>query len=84
MFDEFVILSSEVYFSHEFDKREDWILQPTAAGGGTLVRMVLQNHTARTIKKVFDKFISDDEYGFTKTVVPVKLMRYGDDALVSR
>ena len=84
MFDKFVILSSEVYFSHEFDKREDWILQPTAAGGGTLVRMVLQNHTARTIKKVFDKFISDDEYGFTKTVVPVKLMRYGDDALVSR
>lgn len=84
MFDEFVILSGEVYFSHEFDKKEDWILQPGAAGGGTLVRMVLHNHTARTIKKVFDRFTSDDEYGFTKTIVPVKLMRYGDDNLVSR
>ena len=84
MFDEFVISSGEVYFSHQFDENEDWILQSTASGGGTLVRMVLHNHTARTTKKVFDKFTSDDNYGFTKTVVPVKLMRYGDDSLVSR
>ena len=84
MFDEFMISSGEVFFSHEFDEKEDWILQSSAAGGGTLVKMVLHNHTARTTKKVFDKFTSDDEYGFTKTVVPVKLMRYGDDKLVSR
>lgn len=84
MFDEFDILSGEVYFSHQFDKKEDWILQSSAAHGGTLVRMVLHNHTARTSKKVFDKFTSDDDYGFNKTVVPVKLMRYGDDNLVSR
>jgi STAS-like domain of unknown function (DUF4325) len=46
--------------------------------------MVLHNHTSRTTKKVFDKFTTGDDYGFTKTVVPVKLMRYGDDNLVSR
>lgn len=84
MFDEFVIVSGGVYFSHQFDEPEDWILQPSRATGGTLVRMVLHNHTARTTKKVFDKFSSDDDYGFTKTVVPVKLMRYGDDNLISR
>ena len=84
MFDEFIISSGEVYFSHQFDDKEDWILQSSSARGGTLVRMVLNNHTARTMKKVFDKFTSDDDYGFTKTVVPVKLMRYGDDNLVSR
>ncbi|MCE3000934.1 MAG: STAS-like domain-containing protein [Betaproteobacteria bacterium] len=84
IFDQFVISSGEVYFSHDFDEREDWILQASSASGGTLVRMVLHNHTARTLKKVFDKFTSDDDYGFTKTVVPVKLMRYGDDNLVSR
>lgn len=85
MFDEFDILSGEVYFSHEFEKREDWILQRgPSRGGGTLVTMKLHNHTARTMKKVFDKFTSDEDYGFTKTVVPVKLMRYGDDNLVSR
>ncbi len=84
MFDRFVIASGEVYFSHEFDEKEDWILQARSAGGGTLVRMFIHNHTARTLKKVFDKFTSDEDYGFTKTVVPVKLMRYGDDNLMSR
>lgn len=84
VFDRFVIASGEVYFSHEFDEKEDWILQASSASGGTLVRMTLHNHTARTLKKVFDKFASDADYGFTKTVVPVRLMRYGDDNLVSR
>jgi hypothetical protein len=84
MFDRFSIFSGEVFFSHEFDKSEDWILDSGTQNGGTLVRMVLHNHTARTAKKVFDKFTSDDDYGFTKTIVPVKLMTYGDDSLVSR
>ncbi len=84
MFDKFIISSGEVYFSHEFDEKEDWVLQASSASGGTLVCMSLHNHTARTTKKVFDKFTSDEDYGFTKTVVPVKLMRYGDDNLVSR
>jgi anti-sigma regulatory factor (Ser/Thr protein kinase) len=84
MFDEFDILSGGVYFSHEFDHREDWILQRTKESPGTIVHMRLHNHTSRTSRKVFDKFASPDDYGFTKTVVPVKLMRYGDDNLVSR
>ncbi|MCF8199159.1 MAG: DUF4325 domain-containing protein [Sulfuritalea sp.] len=84
MFDEFDILSGEVYFSHEFDKKEDWILQRSTPRGGTIVTMLLHNHTARTTKKVFDKFTSGEDYGFNKTVVPVKLVQYGDDNLVSR
>jgi hypothetical protein len=46
--------------------------------------MKLSNHTARTTRKVFEKFTSDDEFGFTKTVVPVKLAQYGEEMLVSR
>ena len=46
MFDEFDILSGEVYFSHEFDKKEDWILQRSTPRGGTIVTMLLHNHTA--------------------------------------
>lgn len=84
MFDEFDILSGDVYFSHQFGKKEDWILQRNMPQGGTLVRMVLHNHTARTMRKVFDKFTSAKDYGFSKTVVPVELMTYGDDNLVSR
>jgi len=84
MFDDFTILSGGVYFSHEFNQKEDWILQSSGGAIGTMVRMVLHNHTARTTKKVFDKFSAGEDYGFTKTVVPVKLTQYGDDNLVSR
>ena len=35
---------------------------------------------------LIDVFVStsDDDYGFTKTIVPVNLIRYGDELLVSR
>lgn len=84
MFDQFRILSGGVYFSHDFAAAEDWILEQKDASSGTLVVMQLDNHTSRTTKKIFDKFTTDDNYGFTKTVVPVKLTQYGDDNLVSR
>lgn len=83
MFDAFAILSGDVYFSHDFGAREDWILKSERVQG-TTVRMVLHNHTARTCKQVFDDYTTDDDYGFTRTVVPVNLMQYGDANLVSR
>jgi hypothetical protein len=36
------------------------------------------------MKSVFDSFSSDEDYGFTKTVVPVRLVQYGDEKLISR
>lgn len=84
MFDDFEILSGGVLFSHEFSEKKDWIMQPSSTTTGTRVTMSLNNHTARSARKVFDKFTTDDDYGFTKTVVPVLLTKYGDDNLVSR
>ena len=85
MFDDFTILSGEVIFSHKFEDVADWIVEREKYASGTAVFMTLSNHTSRTTKKVFDRFASEsDDYGFTKTVVPVRLARYGDDNLVSR
>lgn len=85
MFDDFTILSGEVIFSHEYEDSEDWIMEREKYSSGTAVFMTLSNHTSRTTKRVFDKFTADDDdYGFTKTVVPVRLTKYGDDNLVSR
>jgi len=84
MFDGFDILSGGTYFTHKFGEKEDWILERDKYSSGTSVWMKLNNHTSRTTKKVFDKFTSDDDFGFTKTVVPVRLAQYGDDKLVSR
>lgn len=84
MFDEFAILSGSVYFSHEFNKAEDWIFERDGFQSGTTVFMKLNNNTSRTSKQVFDTFSSGDDYAFTKTVVPVRLAQYGDERLVSR
>src|SRR3990170_5538715 len=84
MFDGFRILSGNVFFSHTHAEDEDWILENQKFQTGTGVFMKLKNNTVRTAKKIFDEFTSGDEYGFTKTVVPVKLAQYGDEKLISR
>lgn len=83
MFDLFRISSEGAFFSHEFGDDEDWLLENPQAKG-TAVWMKLQNHTSRTTKKIFDQFAPGDEFGFSKTVVPVHLAQYGNDLLVSR
>jgi len=84
MFDEFIILSGEVFLSHKYEDDEDWILQNQKNHTGTIICMKLKNNTSRVTKEIFDKFTSGDSIGFTKTVVPVRLAQYGDEKLVSR
>ena len=85
MMDDFAILSGDVFFSHEHDEEEDWILERDRPDTGTSVFMDLANNSQRTDQEVFDRFASDEEdYGFTKTVVPVRLARHGAEKLVSR
>ena len=84
MFDTFYILSGEVFLSHNYGEEEDWILQTRENQNGTWISMKLKNNTSRTNKEIFDKFRSDDDFGFTKTVVPVRLAQYGNEKLISR
>jgi len=84
LLDSFEILSGGVFFRHEVEHDEEWILQRPEYKSGTSVRMKLDNHTERTCKAIFDQYSSGDDYGFTKTVVPVKLAREGDEKLISR
>jgi len=84
MFDSFDILSGGVFFSHQFGEPEDWISELDKHQNGTFVWMKLFNHTARTTKKIWDQYSSGDDFTFNKTVIPVKLAKYGDDNLISR
>jgi len=84
MFDEYAILSGGVYFSHEYNKPEDWIMERNNPKSGTTVFMKMSNNSAKKIKAVFNDFASGEDYGFDKTVVPVSLARYGNERLVSR
>lgn len=84
MFDSFDILSGGTFFTHSFGTEQDWLLERQEFQNGTSVWMKLNNHTSRTVKKIFDEYASGDDYGFTKTVVPVRLAQYGNDKLISR
>lgn len=78
------------------DEREPWLplqeAMETTLGimrdhsWKTAVLMKISLFSERTIKEVFDQYSDplDEDYGFTKTRVPVSLVRIGDENLVSR
>jgi len=85
MFDHFQILSGGVYYSHNIQDDEDWVLERDIPKEGTSVFMSIKNNSHRTTKEIFDKFSSKKEdYGFSKTVIPVKLLKHGLEQLISR
>lgn len=85
VFDRFVILSGNVHFSHDNESSLDWIVKYPSGVVGTAVVMEINNNAQQNITDIFDAFASEgDDYGFTQTVVPVKLAEHGDEKLVSR
>ena len=85
MFDEYAILSGEVFFSHQFEDEEARLMDRERPDTGTAVYLLLHNNTQRTAANVFGNHASKDgDYGFTRTEVPVRLLKYGAERLVSR
>lgn len=84
MFDSFTIISGS--FSLVCTKGKDWLFESVESiGSGTAVFMVISRNSARTTKEVFDKYVSDENnYGFSKTIIPVGLLQYEGESLVSR
>ena len=85
MFDGFSIRSGELLFSASVEA-DDWLVdtetgEPLAA---TLVEMRMRRDSKRTLQDVFDKYSGQPDFDFSRTRVPVKLARYGDELLVSR
>lgn len=86
-FDIFEIYSEGIEYTHQISRSEDWIGDVNAdLTPGTCVVMTLSNHAPQVLKDIFDRFTSseDEDYGFTKTMVPVRLAQYGEESLVSR
>jgi biotin operon repressor len=80
----FDILSGGVYFSHELGSDVDFMGDIDGSNGGTTIFLKVENHTSHSVKKTYDQYSVAGSYGFNKTVVPVKLAKYGNDQLVSR
>ena len=85
MMDSFDILSGGVYLAHVFGHEEDWIMERDQFQAGSTIFMKLSNHTSRTLEKIYNQYApAEGDFGFTKTVVPVRLARYGNEKVVSR
>jgi hypothetical protein len=84
LMDSFDILSGSVYFSHIMGNEEDWIVERPESQQGTAIFLKLNNHTSKTCKKIFDQYSDLEDFGFIKTVVPVRLAQYGNEKLISR
>ena len=84
MFDSFDILSGGVSFSHAEGDAHDWIHDDPQFRDGTTVWMRLPNQTTRTTKKIFDEYVSGEDYDFSRTVVPVVLAQHLGEPLLSR
>ncbi len=84
MFDRFSIRSGDLYFSHFEDA--DWLIETQEEDlQGTCIEMEIDPNSERTTKEIFDRFATEhDDYGFTRTHVPVRLAIYEDEKLVSR
>jgi|SRR5271157_1140009 len=82
MFDTFVISSGMYSF---VTQKADVLFEADENKIGTEVLMQISLKSDRTTESVFSKFVNDlDTYGFNKTIVPVQLVRYGNENIVSR
>lgn len=86
LFDQFAILSEQLYFSH-VSGEDDWLIEARdSTTKGTLVNMSIALDSERTTKEVFDRFadLESGDYEFSKTHVPMSLAKFGKDSLISR
>jgi len=79
LFDDFNIFSHGVSYSNDLEDMEAWLLEKVCSAKGTAVWMRLDNHTSRTLTGMLDRFTSRKEFGFNKTVIPVRLVENGSN-----
>jgi biotin operon repressor len=84
VFDNFMIVSGKWIFAHT-EADNDWLLEEQESlFQGTYVRLRINPASSRVLQEVFDKYAGSEDYGFSRTHIPVTLARYGDENLVSR
>lgn len=89
MFNEFSIASGTLIFNRTKVPPyppDDWIMEAERAPiQGTQVNMVISTNATHTTKEIFDNYRAEfDEFGFSKTIIPLKLMKYEGEQLISR
>ena len=81
--DAFDIQSGTLHFHHQ-KHGFDTLNENDAKAPGTLVRMRIDNDSAKTLVEVFDSFTDPEEYTFDRTIVPLRMAQHEGEKLVSR
>jgi anti-sigma regulatory factor (Ser/Thr protein kinase) len=85
IFDRFIILSGDLYFSH-LRPNNDWLIENRdETSVGTYINMLISPQSNIDLRDVFDTFTVDKQsLGFSRTHIPINLIQYGTDNLISR
>jgi len=87
MFDRFIIWSEDLFFARTY-KHGEWLVETDSKKefmAGTFINMEITENSERLVSEVFNRFASEyEDWGFTKTHVPLKLLRYEGEKLISR
>ncbi len=86
MFDTFFIHANGLSFSHHDGvSANEWLFDFDKAVNGTSVYMRIALASARNASDVFQQYMdAPEDFGFNKTIVPMRLAQFGDEQLVSR
>jgi len=87
MVDSFIIQSGRASLLHLPNHVFDFVLESgKGEEAGTIIIMKLENNTSRNINDVFNMFElpGDEDHGFVKTLIPVKLAQFDKEMMVSR
>lgn len=77
--DRFMILSDGLAFSGQTTDGSPYIDDADTESHGTTVIMEITREHSEPSSAVFDRFTqAPEDYGFSKTIVPVRLLEYGD------
>jgi hypothetical protein len=85
MFDEFTLCSGKLFF-WPVENGDDWLIEDKEGlPACTRIALKIATQATRTPKEVFDRYASgDQDYDFSRTSVPVKLLEVGEQNLISR
>jgi anti-sigma regulatory factor (Ser/Thr protein kinase) len=83
MFDQFYIISDHLSYAHIGE--DDFLLENKQDFvQGTIIKMQIDPKSERAMEQIFDAYTSEEDYSFSKTIVPVFLAAFGDENLLSR
>lgn len=86
VFDRFNLEANDLQFVHDVALKHDWLREQDDSDlrRGTRIRMSIRLDSSQTLRSVFDQYTDADELTFSRTVIPVRLARLGNENLISR